>query len=140
MYHNKTIYGTKRAAQEYVAKVLREMDLGVFVERSKEPVEDFLLRWLDDTASQTVRARTLSDYESLLKRHIIPRLGNLKLGQLTTEAIERAYATMKSEGLSPRTVAYVHSVLHNALAHAVDRGHLARNPAHGATRPRESLN
>lgn len=31
-YHNKTVYGTKRDAQKYLNGVLREIDLGRFVE------------------------------------------------------------------------------------------------------------
>lgn len=136
LYHNRTIHGTKKVAQEYLSKVLREMDLGAFVERSKESVTDYLVRWLDDTASKKVRARTLEDYRALARKHLIPSLGNHALGQLTTEVIERTYSQMTEAGLSPRTVGYAHSVLHNALAHAVARGHLARNPAAGATLPR----
>lgn len=39
-------------------------------------------------------------------------------------------------GLSPRTVRYVHTILHRALKDAVKWGRLARNPADGANPPR----
>ena len=51
--------------------------------------------------------------------------------------IEKVYAGMKLNGLSPRTIEYVHTVLHSALKHAVARGMLARNPAHDAVRPKK---
>jgi integrase len=41
-----------------------------------------------------------------------------------------------SAGLSPRTVAYVHTILHRALKDAVRWGRLARNPADAADPPR----
>jgi integrase len=135
-YHNKTIYGTKRDAQQYLAKVLREMDLGAFVERSQEAMSDYLKRWLANTVAKQVRPRTLEDYCALMQKHVTPRIGGIRLGHLTTERLEEVYTALTESGLSPRTVRYVHSVLHNALEHAVDRGILGSNPAKKATLPR----
>lgn len=112
------------------------MDIGIFVQASREAVGEFLNRWLRDTASQKVRPRTLDDYRSLVTRHLLPRIGHLPLAQLRTDMLDRAYAEMHASGLSARTIAYAHSVLHGALDHAVKRGLLAKNPAAGATRPR----
>jgi integrase len=137
LYHNKTIYGTKRDAQRYLAKVLREVDLGNFVESSQESLSDFLEHWLTNTVGKRIREHTLDDYRTLTRNHILPTLGAARLSQLTTERIEEVYTALSKRGLSPRTVRYVHSVLHNALEHAVDRGKLAKNPTKKATLPRE---
>ena len=136
-YHNKTIHGTKRTAQEYLARILREMDLGEFVEYSHESLSDYLRRWLSDVVARRVRERTLEDYQQLAARHLLPRLGHFKLSQITPERIEACYSAMSRDGLSPRTVRYAHSVLHGSLEHAVERGHLARNPAKKAVLPRQ---
>ena len=54
-YHNKTVYGTKRDAQKYLNGVLREIDLGRFVEPQKMPLNAFLDKWLKDAVKPRVR-------------------------------------------------------------------------------------
>lgn len=138
IYHNKTIHGTKRDAERYLTKVLREVHTGTFVEPSREALCLYLERWLDTTAALRVRKRTLDDYRGLLHRHIIPRLGQWRLCQLTSDLVQHAYAEMLEAGLSPRSVRYAHSVLHNALSQAVRRGYLATNPTDLVALPRSS--
>jgi integrase len=133
---NKTVKGTKKQAQEYLAEILHKQSRGDLVERNREPVADYLRRWITTIAVPRVRARTAEDYRSIVEAHLVPAFGSLQLSQLTVDAIQRLYAEMGASGLSPRTVRYVHSVLNSALAHAVRVGQLARNPAALATLPR----
>lgn len=128
-YHNHSIHGTKKDAQRYLTKVLREIDLDQFVEPSNEAVADYLAEWLKTSAGTRVTERTATDYESLIRRHLVPPLGDRKLSQLSAPEIQRVYNAMLERGLSARTVRYVHSVLHSALDQAVKWGLLSRNPA-----------
>jgi integrase len=136
LYHNRTVYGSKKEAEAYLTKVLREVQTGTFVEASSRSIADFVSDWLDTTASQRVRPRTLSDYRWLAERYIFPDLGGRTLSQVHASDIQRAYAALTARGLSPRTVRYAHSVLHGALEHAVRWQALARNPAKLVTLPR----
>jgi integrase len=76
--------------------------------------------------------------------HIKPRIGTVPLAALTTERINLLYRELErsgradhreGEGLSPRTVRYIHTILSAALAAAVKSRRLARNPAAAATPP-----
>jgi len=117
---------------------------GTFTYDSKLTVAGYLREWLSDTLPATVRPATLFSYEQNLERHVMPRIGDMKLKQLTGPALNRLYgqllapgANLRSpkRGLSPRTVQYIHTVLHRALKDAVRHGLLQSNPADLADPP-----
>lgn len=49
-YHNHTVHGTKKDAQRYLNGVLRDMDLGTFVEPSTVTLGTYLDQWLQEVA------------------------------------------------------------------------------------------
>ena len=136
-YHNHTVHGTKKDAQRYLNKVLRDQDLGHFVEPSDQPLGEFLDDWMETAVVPRVTTKTASDYRTLSKNHLKPTLGNLKLSQLSVAEIQRHYNSLLEKGLSARTVRYVHSVLHSALEQAVKWELLSRNPAKLIELPRQ---
>lgn len=82
-------------------------------------------------------------YESLIRVHIAPELGDVKLRDLRPEHLQRFYneklasgATRREGGLSPRTVHYMHAVLHSSLKQAVREGLVPRNVADDVSPPR----
>ncbi len=136
-YHNHTVQGTKKDAQRYLTKVLRDQDLGQFVEPSDRPTGEYLDEWLETAVGPRVTARTVSDYKALINNHLKPALDDRKLSQLTVAEIQRHYNSLLEKGLSARTVRYVHSVLHSALNQAVKWELLSRNPAKLIELPRQ---
>lgn len=137
MHHNKTVKGTKKDAQRYLTKTLREMDTDTFVDASPLTLGAFLHQWLETAAKPRVREKTLLDYTRLADSYLIPALGHRKLSQLTPGEVQAVYAAMQARGLSPRTVRYVHSVLHGALEQAVRWNMLAKNVAKLVNLPRQ---
>jgi integrase len=141
--HNKTVHGSKKDAQQYLNKVLREKDTSTFVEPTRQTVKAFLNQWLDTTAKARLRARTLDDYRGIANRYLIPALGTRPLGKLTPADIQALYTKMqepKPDGmeLSARTVRYAHAVLHTALEQAVRWRLLGHNPAKVVDLPRQA--
>jgi integrase len=63
----------------------------------------------------------------MLRLHICPVLGNLKLKDLTPTHVRGLCREKLDAGLSPRTVQYVHVTLHKALKQAVMDGLIPRN-------------
>lgn len=100
-----------------------------------ETLEAFLDRWLDAIAP-TVAGPTLTSYESLLRVHVRPTLGHLRLDRLTPLQLQELLAAKSRQGLSPRTVQYIHAVLRRALGEAHRWGLLATNPAQQVRAPR----
>lgn len=136
-YHNKTIHGTKKDAEKYLAGVLRDRDLGLFTEPSKQTLGAYLDQWLQEVAKPRLRPRTFTDYEALMNRYVRPALGGRRLDQLTAMDIQKLYNDMLEAGLSARTVRYVHAVLHSALDQALKWGMVARNVTDLVELPRQ---
>jgi integrase len=105
-------------------------------------VAQYLEEWLA-FAETRVRRSTLETYQSHLRVHVMPQLGNRRLDEIRALELQRLYSellhTRQSRGtsaLSPRTVVHIHRVLSEALRQAVRWGLLGTNPADGASPPR----
>lgn len=136
-YHNKTINGTKKDAQKYLNAVLREKDIGVYFQSSKDSVNKYLDQWLESSAKPRLRERTYNSYVELLKRYIRPYLGASLLGKLTPLDIQSTYSALGEKGLSPATIRRSHAVLRSALSQAVKWQLIMRNPVEFVDLPKE---
>ena len=133
-------YGrTKEEAREKLRALQRKQDQGLPLVTSKTPMRDYLTQWLGRIQHQ-VRPSTHAGYEGLVRVHLIPRLGHIKLGKLSPEHIERAYAAMLAEGKSASVIEHVHLRLSKALNDAIGRRLIYWNPAQAITPPKPSHN
>ena len=114
---------------------------GQFVHRNQLTVEAYLRSWLEGHALE-VKPKTHEDYRSLIERYVVPRIGKMRLQSVKPSTLSTFYAILRREGgasgqgLSPRTVNYVHSVLRKAFNDAVNTDQvIAVNPATRAKRP-----
>jgi integrase len=72
----------------------------------------------------------------LVNKHVAPALGNVRLSKLTPAHLQGFYCSKLDSGLSPRTVQYIHVVLHRALKQALRWGLTVRNVAEAVDPPR----
>ena len=72
----------------------------------------------------------------LVDKHVVPALGNVRLSKLTPAHLQGFYRSKLDAGLSPRTVQYLHVVLHRALKQALRWGLVVRNVAEAVDPPR----
>jgi integrase len=130
--------GAARLAGEAEAKKLA--DLGWRAE-SEDTLRAWLATWLE---SQSVVGRsrsTIDSYRKKLETYVLPRIGDRKLAELDAITLDRLYAELLAGGgrngkpLSARTVRFVHSILHKALADATRKKLVARNVAAEADAP-----
>ncbi len=156
-------YGTKTAAEEARTRVLREIDTGRYVEQSKVTMRDFMDEWLT-AIKPTVRESTWQTYSLLVRVHIVPNLGNVKVQRLTPATLNSFYNKLQTEGkksqrtvqkcgttekprkepkqkeekkgLSARSVRNIHVVIHKALDYAVVHNLVQKNVAKVANAPR----
>lgn len=85
--------------------------------------------WVAVVAARRVRARTQVSYESVLRLHVLPLIGDTPLRDLGPEDVERLLAATEDKGLSSATVLRAYHVLSRGLVVAVQRGHAERNVA-----------
>jgi integrase len=94
--------------------------------------------WLANSVKGTVSRATYDGYRRDVNHHIIPELGRRKLKELTRDDIRRLYRRKRDEGLSNRTLSYIHTTLRKALKDAVGDDLIPRNSTDGV-KPPETL-
>lgn len=133
----KALYGkTRHEVAQKLAKTLHEHQQGLPVTNERQTIAQFLTRWLDDSARHTLRPQTFKRYRELVNLHAIPHIGKVVLARLTPQHLANLYNERRKDGLSPRTVQFLHAVLHRALKQAVKWNLIARNPADAVEAPR----
>lgn len=138
-------FGTKREAITALNDILARIGDGTYVEPRKMRFSEYLPEWLSGLRTQ-VRPSTWESYERNIRAHVIPNIGHYFLHELTPQTPEIMYADLqlsgmkgnraKGSGLSARSVAYVHTILHRALSNAVRKGMLAVTSLRPPTRRR----
>ena len=88
-----------------------------------------VLTWLEHSAKPKVRLSTLESYEEIVRLHLEPDLGKVRLSKLTPMHVTKLINTKLSRGLSPRRVQYIHAVLRRSLTIAVKLDYVSRNVA-----------
>lgn len=124
-------FATKAEALEKMSELQKEKADGTFVEPSKLTLNAYLRSWLAGVKAD-VRGSTWVSYETAMRLHVGPRLGEVPLQQLTRNQVKGIYAELRESGRSPKTVHNTHLALRKALADAVDSGLLRANPAERA--------
>src|SRR5829696_361902 len=126
----RAVYGKTRAeVAEKLTKAMADRDGGMTYDAGKLAVGEYLNRWLSDSVRDTVRQRTYERYEQLVRVHIVPALGRLKLKNVTPAHVRGLCRSKLEDGLAPRTVQYIHRTLSKALEQTVNDGLIPRNAA-----------
>jgi len=139
-YQWVSVKGTKKEAEKRLSEMLNQLDNGTFIMPGKVTVAEYLERWLNEYAKPNLSPRGFERYSGIIRRYLIPEMGNMRLTQLKPEHIQKHYAAMQSKGLSTGTVRYHHAVIHKALQTALKWGLLGRNAADGVDAPRSRRN
>lgn len=144
--HRQRGFPTRRAAQAALTEALGEMQVGSFVRPDRSTLRAYLESWMASLPDTGRRPATVSSYRHTLRLHVVDHIGHLHLQELSPLDLDRLYAQLRMSGrrspggggLSLRTVRYVHTVISVALADAVAKGLLGRNPASAASPPSAS--
>lgn len=92
---------------------------------------------LDVYMKNTLKQSTYSSYESYIRVHFKPALGNILLKDLTPRLLQQYYNyKAEQEGLAPKTIVNLNLFLHKALSYAVNEGYIISNPAACINLPR----
>jgi integrase len=126
---------TKREMNAAVRKKLQERDEGLVHDSEGLTVEKYMDRWLKSIRGN-VRPGTFKPYEAIVRLHVKPTLGTVKLDKLNTMQLEKLYRQKLDAGLSARRVRYIHVTVRKALKDAVRLQLLPRNVADAAIPPR----
>jgi integrase len=123
-----TVRGTKREADIELAKRLSDAWGSSVVADANLTLDAFLDDWLTQYGKRRKPA-TLIAAEQVVRLHIRPHLGDVKLTKLTSRHVERWIDARHDAGVSPSYLRGMLSVLRSALKYAVTMDLVVRNVA-----------
>src|SRR5258706_8227928 len=134
---SRSLYGkTRQEVARKLAAAIRDHDMGLVAPRDeRQSVDQFLASWLEMTRPPDISAKTYDRYEEVVRLHIVPTLGAVKLARLTPQQVQELYSS-KRDALSPTTVHHIHAVLHTSLQSALRLGLVQRNVCDLVQKPR----
>jgi len=132
-------FATRKTAAEELRQRLSSVDSGNHVAPNRITVDQHFSMWLDGLRK---KPSTVASYRKNVRLHVVPHLGAMRLDQLTGARLTKLYRHLEREGradgtggLSPRTVRYIHTIIHAGLSAAVRDGLVAQNAANKADPP-----
>jgi integrase len=139
-------YRTKRDAERALSEIVASVHSGTYLEPTKQTLSEYTREWLA-AIKPTIRPSTHYSYSRNLQLHVLPQLGSVQLRRIDAGMLNSLYASLLAEGrkdyagggLSPRSVRYIHALVHRAFRDAVKWGRLARNPADAADPPKAGV-
>lgn len=123
---SETGFATRDAASERALDIEAEQRVGVFTDPrlGQTLVREWVARW---TEAHDVGRGTWAKYDSHLRNHILPRFGEMGLGEITRMMV-KAWAKSLRRTLAPATVVDVVSLLSMVLGEAVEENLIGSNP------------
>jgi hypothetical protein len=126
----KSFYGkTQAEVLEKREEAKQALLTGIDFDTGTQTLTDYLHSWLEDTVRVSLRRPTYEGYERMVRNHITPTLGDIRLKDLKALHIQTLYATKFDAGYALRTRRYIHTTLNKALKQAVRWNQIAMNPA-----------
>ncbi len=84
---------------ERLAKAMVDRNGGLLFDASTLALGEYLKRWLEDSVRDSVKQRTLENYEYVVRRHLTPALGRVKLRALAPAHVQGLYRSKLDSGL-----------------------------------------
>jgi integrase len=135
-------FATKKEGLDWLGDQQSAGRKGEYVEPSKQTLGQLGAEIIDGLR---LKPQTRASYKKNWRNHIEPYpIAALALPKVTGTKLTAHYRLLErqgrkdyrtGEGLSPRTVRYLHTIIHGVLGQAVRDGILLRNPADAATPP-----
>lgn len=128
--HEKLGFATKGDARRAKHRFESDKAQGLTPADEKQTFCAWAERWFK-AHSVKIAPATVAQYESLLRRHVLPVLGDRRLATLRPIDIEEFVDTLTTKGLGPSGVSTSKKLVHQILAAAVKNNLMLSNPAVG---------
>lgn len=126
----RQVYGkTRGEVSAQLTAIAAKTAAGVPMAVERWTFRTYSEHWLDHVARARLRPSTLSSYRMMLRLHLWPTLGEVKLHAITPAKVRALLGAKREEDLSDRSVQLVHATLRTVLAEAVRDELVERNVA-----------
>ena len=139
---------TKTECIEKLKALKETLGLSVSKNTPDMPFGDWMDFWYQTYCKPGIKPYTQTTYEDRIYKQIIPKIGATPLNQITTGALEKFYAHLKSDGrlirreqygtgLSNSVIRSIHAHCRAALEKAKNERLIRKNPAEHCTLPQK---
>ncbi len=132
---NKTFHGSRREAKQFEIRIKHDYYANALVMPSKMTLNDLIDEYLTKEVPNSNRITSLISCKQRFQLYVRPRLGKLKITDVTAEEVVRLITEMLRDDYSPNTIHSTVGVLSAALNYGVRRKILSENSARGVKRP-----
>ena len=139
-YHHadkrKSIYGYDyNEVRSRLNEICNALMNDTYVEDSLTTLGDWLNNWLETYSKPVTRQSTYISYETYIRAHIGPFIGDVKLKNLSPEVLQKFFnekavggrLDKKEGGLSTKTLRNIKNMLHISLEQAISNSLLSKN-------------
>ena len=125
--------GTREAAEKVKRQIEARLalgDLGFFEERKEPSFNEYAEQWLKQHAELSCKPSTVAMYRLILRLHLLPTFGTVRLGQITRTMV-KMFLSKKATGgrFSRDSLRLMLCTLSVIFSHAIDDELVANNPA-----------
>lgn len=135
----------EKALNEFVVDFERAVKSGKYLDGEKLTFKEFAKRYMEEYAAQHMEDTTLAQYRALLRIHIIPAIGNLKMAKIQPAQLNKLYLQLAESrkdgrpgGYSSKTIKHVHNLISGIYALAVRWNVVTDNPCGRVEPPKPS--
>lgn len=135
----------EKAARKFADEFEDRVKNGDYINGDKMTLEEFIEEWLETYAPTQLELTTHHLYTDVIKKHVIPALGHMKIGKIKTYHVEKLFISLSQNGArldgnpggySINTIKTVRTAFSSALTNAERLGIIEKNPVHKAKLPK----
>jgi integrase len=131
------VLGRKRDAEAFDAELVRRKRTGELaqLDAGKESLADFGEEWWRLYAEPNLARSTLQVYAAQWDAYILPRLGSIRLRELTPDIVNRFRLELEADSVGPASIRKALTLLQGVLQRACEWDRLPSNPVAAVRKP-----
>ncbi len=133
--HWQSGFDTRKKAEAELRQFLTRLDAGQDPFPEQITLRAFADRWMEHVESR-IRPRTAYSYRQILRDHLLPAMGDLRLDRIRPAHVQHALDQIAAAGLAPRTVVKARGVLGGLMRSAQAWGLVVANPVQAVRPPK----
>jgi len=94
-------------------------------------VENYFSNWLNNEHKDSISHSTFRRYSSLMRVHILPSIGRIKISDLSRDDLSRVLSKMSKNDQSSRSQQQARAIMLLVCRHAFESGVITQNPSLG---------
>jgi len=112
-------YKERTDAEAALVRLHKQHQHGIKLADKQQILRDYLAEWIEEIALDH-RPRSVATYRWAIDRHIVPHIGDTELQHVSTPLLKKLLTTLKRQGLAPKSIGLVRTVLRQALEPLVE--------------------